>query len=349
MMGKNLRWMAAPLVVIVLACVAETTCWAVTYESLRDAKEDVWQGVISSDTKDSEMLEEELVIDGAVSETGQVKTMVGNWKSKAIPKEEEIKVYQNPEGMQIVGKLFSDTIASITSEEGDWFQIHSGYLRGYVRKSEVRTGRLAEKRANNTCPIQIMSNEADIKVMSEASRDSKVLNYVVQRQKYEIVEEENGWYLIQLPHDVQGYVSEEDVVRFREIHVGRTIEDMSQPQRLFVKEKVTEEERRLLAAIIFCEAAGESFEGQKAVATVVFNRVKSEDYPNTIKEVIYEKNQFEPVLTKKLDYVLENDSVITQSCYEAADATIQGSNSVGDVLFFRIGGPGIQIGVHGFY
>ena len=46
----------------------------------------------------------------------------------------------------------------------------------------------------------------------------------------------------------------------------------------------------LLARVISAEARGESYEGQVAVAAVVINRVKDNRFPNSIEDVIYQKN-----------------------------------------------------------
>lgn len=48
----------------------------------------------------------------------------------------------------------------------------------------------------------------------------------------------------------------------------------------------------ILALNIFHEARGENLEGQIAITNVVFNRVKSEFYPNNITEVVYQNKQF---------------------------------------------------------
>lgn len=55
---------------------------------------------------------------------------------------------------------------------------------------------------------------------------------------------------------------------------------------------LSDEEVDLLARIIWLEARGECFEGQQAVAEVVFNRMLSDAFPDTLYEVIYEKGQF---------------------------------------------------------
>jgi N-acetylmuramoyl-L-alanine amidase len=67
-------------------------------------------------------------------------------------------------------------------------------------------------------------------------------------------------------------------------------------EKLIIPEKkITDHEQDLLARLVHAEAKGEPYAGKVAVALVVLNRVKSEKFPDTIKEVIYEERQFEPV------------------------------------------------------
>ncbi|PLT35021.1 cell wall hydrolase [Bacillus sp. V5-8f] len=54
-------------------------------------------------------------------------------------------------------------------------------------------------------------------------------------------------------------------------------------------------DKELLARLVHAEAKGEPYKGKVAVATVVLNRIKSEQFPDTVRDVIYQKNQFEPV------------------------------------------------------
>lgn len=55
---------------------------------------------------------------------------------------------------------------------------------------------------------------------------------------------------------------------------------------------LSESDVELLARIIWLEARGECFDGQQAVAEVVFNRMLSGSFPDTLTEVIYQKGQF---------------------------------------------------------
>ncbi|RSD28759.1 cell wall hydrolase [Mesobacillus subterraneus] len=61
------------------------------------------------------------------------------------------------------------------------------------------------------------------------------------------------------------------------------------------KRFIKEEEVKLLARLVHAEAKGEPYEGKVAVAEVVLNRVENEQFPDTVKEVIYQKNAFQPV------------------------------------------------------
>ncbi len=113
----------------------------------------------------------------------------------------------------------------------------------------------------------------------------------------------------------------------------------------------TEDDRYLLANLIYCEAGGEPYEGQVAVGAVVINRVLSSVFPNTVSGVIYQSGQFEPVSTGRLALALAENRA-TDSCYRAADEAMSGYSNVGTCVFFRTPIPGltgINIGGHVFY
>jgi N-acetylmuramoyl-L-alanine amidase len=82
-------------------------------------------------------------------------------------------------------------------------------------------------------------------------------------------------------------------------------------EKSFTPETITIEEKELLARLVTAEAKGEPYEGKVEVAAVVLNRVEHEQYPDTIKEVIYEKRQFQPV---------ENGTINKPAIKEAKEA-----------------------------
>ena len=56
--------------------------------------------------------------------------------------------------------------------------------------------------------------------------------------------------------------------------------------------KISKSDAKLLAQIVYLEARGEGDKGERAVIEVVFNRVNSKKFPNSIKKVLSQKGQF---------------------------------------------------------
>ena len=112
-----------------------------------------------------------------------------------------------------------------------------------------------------------------------------------------------------------------------------------------------EGDRKLLANLIYCEAGGEPYAGQLAVGSVVINRVLSSVYPDSVVGVIYQRSQFSPVASGRLELALASDKA-TAACYRAADEAMSGVTNVGNCVYFRTpveGLNGISIGGHIFY
>ena len=86
-----------------------------------------------------------------------------------------------------------------------------------------------------------------------------------------------------------------------------------------------------LSRIISAESRGEKLRGQIAVGNVVLNRVAHENYPNTVKSVIFDDNygvQFEPVANGTVyDEPTENSLL-------AAKLALEGTDIVGDCIYF---------------
>ncbi|HZH61802.1 MAG TPA: cell wall hydrolase [Metabacillus sp.] len=74
------------------------------------------------------------------------------------------------------------------------------------------------------------------------------------------------------------------------------------------KVNISETEIDLLARIVRAEAQSEPFEGKVAVASVVLNRVDSPKFPNSIKDVIYQRGQFQPVSNGEINKPADKES-----------------------------------------
>lgn len=92
---------------------------------------------------------------------------------------------------------------------------------------------------------------------------------------------------------------------------------------------LTDEELHLLHKIVMAEAEGEPYEGKVAVANVVLNRLRSANYPDTIKKVIYQKSQFSPVQNGRMDRVTPNEDSI-----RAVTEALHGRKEVSDDTYY---------------
>lgn len=90
-------------------------------------------------------------------------------------------------------------------------------------------------------------------------------------------------------------------------------------------------DRYLLAKIAMAEAEGEDVEGKMLVIRVVLNRVASDEFPDTIEEVIYQDGQFTPITNGRFDSV-EPDS----ECWKAVClVTLDGWDESDGALYFE--------------
>lgn len=91
---------------------------------------------------------------------------------------------------------------------------------------------------------------------------------------------------------------------------------------------ITNEELLLLSKLVAGEARGESYEGQVAVAAVVINRVQDPRFPDTIRDVIYQKNAFSVVKDGSINMKP------TESAYNAAREALYGYDPTNKAIYF---------------
>ncbi len=147
----------------------------------------------------------------------------------------------------------------------------------------------------------------------------------------------------------------------------KTVEKETTKKTVVKKETVnyTKAELRLLSALIYSEANAESYNGKLAVAIVVMNRVRSGAFPDSVKEVIYQKYQFGPVsngsLSKQLaeydagrytnSYELECIKAAKEALNGTKNITVNGkSKDFSKYLFFsgRLKNATFNLGHHQF-
>lgn len=98
-------------------------------------------------------------------------------------------------------------------------------------------------------------------------------------------------------------------------------------------ERISAEDYENLLRIVEAEAGGEDETGKLLVANVVLNRVESESFPDTVTEVILQKNkgvaQFSPVASGRFYRVKISDETIS-----AVNRALDGENVAEGALYF---------------
>lgn len=272
-----------------------------------------------------------------------------------------------------LGVLPRAGVATVVEAGDTWTKVQSGSITGYIRNDLLVFGEEAKALYEETYGITGTVTAESLRVRDEASLDSEQVNAVTEGEKVTLTKAEGDWYEVKGLDDEEAYTYAEYIAIDEPQQVAVTPDEYYQAQVEAEEARQQQEQQEqqeqqaqaeaetasasvaasdgdlgLLAAIIQCEAGGESYEGKVAVGAVVMNRVRSGSFPNSITDVVYQGGQFSPVASGGLSQVLAGGA--RSDCYEAAQAALNGENPIGDCLYFNSGqGQGIQIGNQHFY
>lgn len=109
---------------------------------------------------------------------------------------------------------------------------------------------------------------------------------------------------------------------------------IGQTLKLPTNHGISEADRDLLARLVRAEAGGEPYAGKVAVATVVLNRVDSDQFPNNVHDVIYQVAngyyQFTPVMNGEINKPATADE------FKAVDEAIaERGTGLGSLFFYN--------------
>ena len=309
---------------------------------------------------------------GSVGLAETEKTYAGEWDLELWNEEEQestlvmanVKSALNvrseaSEDADKVGKLYKDCGGTILERRDGWTKLQSGNIVGWASDQYLLFGEDAVSLANDVGRAVATVDTEAVRVRREPGTESDVLGNLPRGEIVEVLgENQDGWVCVDYDGE-DGWVFSDYVSLDFLIDAGETMDEIK------AREEAEREAKRhvnygqyttdadttlLLAALIYCEAGGESYEGQLAVGAVVMNRVRSSAYPDSIHGVIYASGQFTPALNGKVNKVYESGK-IRESCVRAAEEAISGVSNVGDMTHFRRnnGRDGIVIGNHVFY
>jgi spore germination cell wall hydrolase CwlJ-like protein len=174
---------------------------------------------------------------------------------------------------------------------------------------------------------------ANIKKHEEqiAEAESEALEYEAEIEKQknsieELKQEESR----RIQASIEESIKESEEASKRQAAIDAGIEYVEETTPVYIP---AADDLTKLAAIIYCEAGGEPYEGKLAVGTVVMNRVASTKYPNTIEEVLMQPYQFSPVGSGRYSIALAKTPDPT--CLQAATEVLINGVRTGKWLYFR--------------
>ncbi len=258
-----------------------------------------------------------------------------------------------------VGTLYKDCGGLILDRRDGWTKLQSGNVIGWCSDEYLLFGEDARALANDVGKLVATIDTESLRVRENPDTEAGICGLLPKGEIVEVLNQDTeGWVCVDY-EGKDGFVSADYVTLDFVIDAGETLEEIKAREAAEAEasrhvnygEYTTDADTlMLLAALIHCEAGGESYEGQVAVGAVVMNRVRSSAYPDSIHGVIYASGQFTPAMTGKLNRVYESGNIYP-SCIEAAKEALSGVSNVGDRTHFRRnnGREGLVIGNHVFY
>lgn len=103
----------------------------------------------------------------------------------------------------IVGKLMGDSACEIldSTQEG-WYKISSGGIEGYIDSQYVLTGDEAKTKAYELVTLRAIVQVDNLNIRKEANTTSDVVGQGLINERYEVIDQVDGW--VQIP---SGYMS----------------------------------------------------------------------------------------------------------------------------------------------
>ncbi|NTV78696.1 MAG: cell wall hydrolase [Clostridiales bacterium] len=275
---------------------------------------------------------------------------------------ESLNVRTEPNGTsEKVGVLYKDCGGVILEQIEGWTKIQSGDVVGWANSDYLYFGEEAQDIAKEVGKLVATNKAEALRVRMEPSTEAEVLSFLALNETVDAYETDDAkWVSVEIEGQT-GYVLSEFVDLDYHIDYGETMETIKEREAAEKASKSKVQgtiagipegttDTMLMAALIQCEAGGESYEGMLAVGAVVMNRVESKGYPNTIQGVIFASGQFTPAMSGKVNRIIEAGKV-RDICIQAAEEAISGVSNVGEATRFRRVGnrEGLVIGNHVFW
>ena len=126
---------------------------------------------------------------------------------------------------KVVGKMTNKDACEIISVKGDWAQITSGKVKGYVKTSYLLTGDAAKDVAKKEITQVVTVNTTTLRVREKAAEDSAVLSLVGEGEDLVVEDTKDGWYKVEVD-DQKGYISGDYVEVTEKLPTASTVKEL---------------------------------------------------------------------------------------------------------------------------
>lgn len=248
---------------------------------------------------------------------------------------------------EIIGKCYRGAGGTVLEKKDGWTKIRSGGLEGWLNNDYLVFGQDIKPLAKELGLFTAKVTTQTLNVREEPTTESAIIGLAAGDDYYPVLEEKDGWAKIQLASDTSGYVSTDytkiSVTPGKAVSIEAELAALKESEKEKTKKKAeekpkyvinaTEDEIYLMASCVMMEAGGYSYDGQLAVASTIVNRVKSGRWGSSITDVIYAQGQFPGASSGLLDKYLTKGP--SSSALKATRAALEGTNHIGDYLFFN--------------
>ena len=127
----------------------------------------------------------------------------------------------------LVGRLPSNAVCNIESEEGEWSYITSGEVEGYVKSEYLATGAEARKLAQDAIQTKatVHVEEGNLTVRMEADEKADALTAVANGEELEVEEALGNWVKVNLDNNI-AFVNADYVTVEKYLRTAMTVTEL---------------------------------------------------------------------------------------------------------------------------
>ena len=126
---------------------------------------------------------------------------------------------------EVVGILTNHNACELLEDAGEWYEVTSGKVTGYVNKQYLVTGDEAEAIAEQEIKTVATVNTETLNVRAEKSTEAAVLSQVGNSEAFTVNSVADGWVEISVDDSV-GYISQDYVTLAQALPTAKTIEQV---------------------------------------------------------------------------------------------------------------------------